>query len=852
MPAPRSVSSPARPARLRVASTPLAFALAATGVLGCGPDAAPAPPPEAPASVAGPAVDPAAAVRTLATDLPRALRRLAAAAEPPVAYVRRAWDARKLDLYEAPVVERLYAAEDAVYRYVGEDALTPLGARLVESLSEENLKAEGLNPTHFHMDGMAKLRKRLENALAEAAAVPVPPPPTEAEVTALVTLARTLPPGPPEDPLRPLVARIAAPDGPLPAWAAAVPALTAAQKTVDEARARIELRLADALAHYVDVMAPGNLASEERAARRALRAAAPAPASEAPEGSDPSQATAERGGADTPAPAVVSAPAGAPAPPILADRAGFLIGHVTGLVSAVKTPADLDALIARAAPRHPQYAPLRAALNRYRAVADVGFVKVTRGALGPGSAGPNVTALQARLAQEGLFTPPTTGRFDAATEAAVRRFQTSRRLEETGSMNKRTWDELEVPVGRRLRAIDRAMDSVRQSRIDDETYFILVNIPDFHLELWRDGKRVVRKKVAVGKAGGTVCDERTRRLAPAYATPRLSAEMSKIVLAPYWLVTKDIKEKEYDPQRARDPLFYEKNGYEVINRGRGDEWVRQLPSPANSLGLVKMLFPNEHAVYIHDTPQKFYFEQRFRAVSHGCVRLEKPEELAQLVLEYDGQWDPPAFERLRSEWAGMERLLKPYDEDNYRRALRKGMELQTEIRLKDPVPVSLEYYTAQVADDGVVEFMHDLYGHDVGKWSARNAPTCVPESVQARQNTEDLHDEIDRLEREAVGLGSRIEGLSKYMGRLRAGDKDEKFLAARAKGLTDFVAAQKTYASTLRAAHDKVQKALDKRKGEWSKELQSDAVKVKRLVDGFKKANDRARKLCEEVEKRGS
>ncbi|MCK6575742.1 hypothetical protein L6V77_32200, partial [Myxococcota bacterium] len=235
MPAPRSVSSPARPARLRVASTPLAFALAATGVLGCGPDAAPAPSPEAPASVAGPAVDPAAAVRTLATDLPRALRRLAAAAEPPAAYVRRAWDARKLDLYEAPVVERLYAAEDAVYRYVGEDALTPLGARLVESLSEENLKAEGLNPTHFHMDGMAKLRKRLENALAEAAAVPVPPPPTEAEVTALVTLARTLPPGPPEDPLRPLVARIAAPDGPLPAWAAAVPALTAAQKTVDEA-----------------------------------------------------------------------------------------------------------------------------------------------------------------------------------------------------------------------------------------------------------------------------------------------------------------------------------------------------------------------------------------------------------------------------------------------------------------------------------------------------------------------------------------------------------------------------------------------------------------------------------------
>lgn len=819
--------------------------------VGCGGESTPAPAPDATAQAA-PVADPAAAVRALVAELPRALRRHAASAEPPVAGIRRAWEARKIDLYEAAVVERLYAREDAGYRYVGDEGLTPLGARLVEALSEENLKAEGLNPTHFHMDGMEKLRKRLTSALAEAAAVPVPAPPAEAEIAALLELSRTLPAGPADDPLRPLVARIAAPDGPLPAWAAALPALAAAQKTVDEARARVEIRLADALSHYLDVMAPGNLASEERAARRALAAAAPAPASEAPEGSDPSQATAERGGSGSAAPAPVSAAAGAPMPPILADRAGYLVLHLATLVEGIATPADLDAMLAKAPPRHPQYAPLRAALDRYRAVADVGFLKVERGALGPGSGGPNVTALQERLAQEGLFTLPATGRFDAATEAAVRRFQTAHRLEETGSMNKRTWDELEVPVGRRLRAIDRALDTLRQSKVDDETYFILVNIPDFHLEVWRDGKRVVRKKVAVGKTGGTVCDEKTRRLAPAYATPRLAAEMSKVVIAPYWLVTKDIKEKEYDPLRARDPLFYEKNGYEVIDRGRGGEWVRQLPSPANSLGFVKLLFPNEHAVYIHDTPQKHYFEQRFRAVSHGCVRLEKPEELAQIVLENDGQWDAETFQRLRGEWEGMARLLKPYDEGNYRRALRKAMDLQTEIRLKNPVPVNLEYYTAQVADDGVVEFLHDLYGHDVGRWSARNAPACVPESVQARQNTEDLHDEIDRLEREAVGLGNRIEALSKYLGRLRDGDKDEKFLAARAKGLSDFVASQKTYATTLRAAHDKVQQALEKRKGEWSKELQGEAVKVKRLVDGFKKSNDRAKKLCEEIEKRGS
>ena len=176
---------------------------------------------------------------------------------------------------------------------------------------------------------------------------------------------------------------------------------------------------------------------------------------------------------------------------------------------------------------------------------------------------------------------------------------------------------------------------------------------------------------------------------------------------------------------------------------------------------------------------------------------------------------------------------------------------QTEVRLKNPVPVHLEYYTAQVADDGVVEFLNDLYGHDINKWSPRNAPACVPESQQAREGTEDVGDEIDHLEREAIGLTSRIAGLTKPMERLRAGDKDARYLAARGKSLSTFVETQKVYAESVRAAHLKVEKALEKRKGEWSRELQSEAVKVKRLLDGLRKANVRAANLCEDIERGG-
>ena len=839
------LSTPVRPPRSRALCFTALLALALGSA--CGGGEGPARPVDA--AVAPPVPDPTPWVRALAARLPAALRAHVSALEPVGAQLRRTIAARRLDFYQSPAIERLYAGPEADFRFVTLDGLTPLGAALRAKL--DKLKEDALDPADFHGDDLPKTLKRFQATLAEVAAVPMPPALTEPELQRLVEFARALPNGGDE---KTLVERLLRPDGPLPAWAAAYPALETAQKASDEARARLEARLADAVLKFAAVMHPGNLTSEERAARRAVVPASPvAPATDGiPEGPAP----AEHGGAGDDsgdsASAPISAPPGTDLPPILADRKSFLAERLAALVAEMKDAAAIDALWVAAQPTHPQYAPLKAALARYRAVGDEGFLEVKpRAAFGPGSRGEVVATLQKRLAQEGLFTLPATGTFDAATETAVRRFQRAHRLEESGRMDKRTWDEVEVPLGRRVRAIDRALDNVRASKIDEDPFFVLVNIPNFRLQAWRDGKVALDHKVVVGKPAGVVCDERTRRLTPQYATPRLSAEISRIVVAPYWLVTKDIKEKEYDPQRARDPEFYQRNGYEVIHSGTPREWVRQLPSPANSLGFVKLLFPNQFAVYIHDTPQKHFFEQSYRAASHGCVRLDDPQKLAQMVLESDGQWDPEQFSRLNADWQGMGRLLKPYDPDKYRRALAKGLQLQTEITLKTPVPVHLEYYTAQVADDGVVEFLQDLYGHDVYRWSPRNAKSCVPETQQAREGAGDLSDAIDRMERESIALGARIGGLPKHIAKLEGGDKDAKFLAARAKGLSTFVASQKTYAESIRRHHTVVKASLEKRKGEWTRELQAEAVKVKRLVDGFQKANDRTRKLCDEVERRG-
>jgi L,D-transpeptidase YcbB len=200
---------------------------------------------------------------------------------------------------------------------------------------------------------------------------------------------------------------------------------------------------------------------------------------------------------------------------------------------------------------------------------------------------------------------------------------------------------------------------------------IRVNLPEYLLRVVQDGQVIHKAKVIVGKLETP--------------TPVFSHAMEYVIVNPSWYIPPSILKKEILPGLAADPGYAAKRGYQVTWRN-GAVSVRQPPGERNALGFIKFMFPNLHAVYLHDTPSRALFGQEKRAFSHGCVRVDQPFRLAQFVLGDQG-----------------------FDEDRLRRMIGKGERL---IRLKQPIPVHLTYFTLDVEADGRVVQRDDLYGHD--------------------------------------------------------------------------------------------------------------------------------------------
>lgn len=246
--------------------------------------------------------------------------------------------------------------------------------------------------------------------------------------------------------------------------------------------------------------------------------------------------------------------------------------------------------------------------------------------------------------------------------------------------------------------------------------YVAVNIPDFSVRLVKDGEVVFDERIVAGSVNRQ--------------TPIFSDLMRTVVFQPRWNVPDSIKIKELlpglraggDPLR-RQGLVMERNGRRVnawdINWYRTDIRyfnVYQPPGGGNALGVVKFLFPNKHAVYLHDTPSKSLFNESTRAFSHGCMRVRNPVHLAELILDEDKGWDKNKVDEL---------------------AL-KGPE-ENEIALDHPIPVHITYFTARVEDDGHVESFNDIYGHEKritlalqGKWNQivkTKEPTITPDDI---------------------------------------------------------------------------------------------------------------------------
>lgn len=224
--------------------------------------------------------------------------------------------------------------------------------------------------------------------------------------------------------------------------------------------------------------------------------------------------------------------------------------------------------------------------------------------------------------------------------------------------------------------------------------YILVNIADFRLNVIEKEKVIMTMKVVVGK--------------PFQNTPTLSSKMTYIVLNPYWYVPRTIAIKDILPIIQKDPDYLTKQQLRVFESGDPEskeidpqtiDWskitpgtfsyrFRQEPGPMNVLGRIKFMFPNEFAVYLHDTPSRELFFKTERGFSHGCIRIEKPIELAEYLLKDAPKWEP-------------EKLLAAID---------RG--IQETIKIPKPIAIHLVYWTAWVDEDGTVQFRKDIYGHD--------------------------------------------------------------------------------------------------------------------------------------------
>jgi murein L,D-transpeptidase YcbB/YkuD len=354
-------------------------------------------------------------------------------------------------------------------------------------------------------------------------------------------------------------------------------------------------------------------------------------------------------------------------------------------------------------PRQLGYAQLVKALAGYREILrQGGWPEVPgRNRLQRGDRGARVAVLRRRLWMTGDLEGSAKGEpvYDRAVARAVARFQERHGIPSDGIVGAVTLAALNVPVEVRIRQIQLNLERFRWLPTEFGRRYIYVNIPDYELSAYDRGKPVLKMRVVVG-------DEYEN------ATPVFADSMTFMVFRPYWHVPQRILVEELIPRFRKKRSYLVRHNFEVLDAKRESlvlnprtiKWsradpmkirVRQKPgSPTNPLGLVKFMFPNQFAVYLHDTPDRDLFNRPTRTLSHGCVWVEKPVELADYVLAGQDDWDE---KKIR------EAMVTAHS------AGEGGSPDGLSVSLKRPVPVYIIYLTAFILD-GDLNFRRDPYG----------------------------------------------------------------------------------------------------------------------------------------------
>lgn len=381
----------------------------------------------------------------------------------------------------------------------------------------------------------------------------------------------------------------------------------------------------------------------------------------------------------------------------------------TGLLRAFSQSTP-GAFLRGLPPKSPEYARLLGEKLRFeKLLASGGWGEPARAGrtLRPGDSGNDVVSVRNRLIRMGYLDRTASAAYDSKMQSAVQRFQIEHGMTADGVVGPSTLEELNLDVDTRLAQIMTAMERERWINYPEGLgkRHVWVNLTDFRTKLIDDGKVTFETKSVVGE----------RR--EGKHTPEFSDKMEYMELNPDWTVPRSILGRDYLPKLKENPnaaqylQLIDVRG-RVVNRDEIDFsqyteknfpfTVRQPPGDLNALGLVKFMFPNPHAIYLHDTPAKNLFSREVRAYSSGCIRLNDPFDFAYVLLAR--QVSNP----------------KQYFDSQ----LSSGR--QTRIDLAQPIPVHLDYRTAFTTAKGGIEFRRDFYGRDARIFAAlRNAGVAL-------------------------------------------------------------------------------------------------------------------------------
>jgi L,D-transpeptidase YcbB len=321
---------------------------------------------------------------------------------------------------------------------------------------------------------------------------------------------------------------------------------------------------------------------------------------------------------------------------------------------------------------------LKDPLKRYRDIAVRGGwptidQKVKK--IKPGASAPVIALIKRRLQITGeLPANDTTAVYTPELENSIKTYQFNHGKKPTGLITNDLIADLNIPALTVVQQILVNMQRMRWMATRAEGRLIIVNIPEFELYVDSGRSTLFQMDVVVGAEG--------------HNTTMFSGRISQIIFNPYWDVPPSIVKKEILPAIQRDPGYLEKKDMEIAGHEGGLPVVRQRPGEKNALGKVKFLFPNSFNIYLHDTPEKGLFSKSNRDKSHGCIRLADAPKMAHYLLQNDPAWPPEKIDE----------------------AMNNG---QTQsVKLRQPVPVIITYYTTWVDDKGALRFADDIYGND--------------------------------------------------------------------------------------------------------------------------------------------